>query len=199
MNKLKDVNNVAGFFTTYQTNNSTHFAELFGTDLTTADIQGLDFLLSDLYGERVLTNGLAEIFKKDGATECQNKIVFGSDVLFFEQWKQLKTTIENAIETNVNSPLTETKNITESRYGTSSGNNQNKTNAFDDTVNASNTDSSERADEHADTIERSEMIQRSNGLTPAENAVKVIEFARNNDFMNTLMHDIADYATLKVF
>lgn len=197
-NTLSKVNDIVGFFTQYQTNKPDHFAVLF-PNVTNDDISALNYLLSDVYGDRIITESYNRVFENNGAESCVNRIVSAVDMLFFEQWKQLKTTIENALKTDVKKPLIETKTINETREGNTSDNEQNKTNAFDDTLNPSDTDSSEHTSERADTIERTETTEKSNGKTPAENATVVIDFARNNDYLNIILNDIVSHCTISVF
>ena len=198
MKKLADVNNRIGFFSQYREIMLDNFTAIFG-ELENEQVRDLDFILSDNFGQRILTTNLAEILVNESAEDCMNRIIKSCNAFYFEQWKELKNSMLKALKTDVDKPLTDVHTMDESRVGSSTDNTQNKANAYDNVVTASDTDSTEVESEHSDSIERNELIQRSNGKTAAENAAKVISFVKNYDFLKMVCSDIADFATVKIY
>ena len=58
---IGDVNDIKGFFEKYNDVNNTHFVSLFGNP-TESDIETLDFILSDVFGGKVLIQKYADIY-----------------------------------------------------------------------------------------------------------------------------------------
>lgn len=199
--KLSTVTESQGFFTTYKTINITHYNNLFG-ELSESETTDLDNLLVDVYGDSLVLEKFSDIYTQEGALPCVTRLVKTCDLMFYEQWKKIKETIENGLLDDIENPLSETHISSET--GTNNTQNANTTTnkvyAFDSntpsdngkTENSSSTDNSTK-------IERSETIMKSNGLLKAENAQKVIDFARYNDFLSMVLTDIKNTVCLSVY
>ena len=199
--KLSTVTESQGFFTTYKILNITHFNNLFG-ELSESETTDLDNLLSDVYGDSLVLEKFSDIYNQSGALPCVTRLVKTCDLLFYTQWKKIKETIETGLLDNIEKPLTEEKIINET--GTNNSNNQNNTTnkvyAFDSTTPSDNgkTEFSGSSD-NSTNIKRTETSTKSNGLLKSENAQKVINFAKYNDFLLMLLTDIRNTVCLSIY
>lgn len=190
-----------GFFSVYKTVNNTHFIELFG-NLTEDQTTDLDNLLVDVFGDSWIMEKFANIYNSSGALNCVTRIIKTCDLLFYTQWKKIKETIENGLLDDIEKPLTETH--TSSQTGTNNTANANTTTnkvyAFDSSTPSDNgkTEFSGSSD-NSTNIERTETINKSNGLLKSENAQKVIDFAKYNDFLLMLLTDIKKTVCLSIY
>ena len=199
--KLSTVIKNQGFFTTYKTLNTTHFNSLFG-ELSESETTDLDNLLSDVYGDSLVLEKFCDIYDKSGALPCVTRLVKTCDMMFYEQWKKIKETITSGLLDDIEKPLTEEKTI--SQTGTNNTANANTTTnkvyAFDSNTPSDNgkTEFSGSSDNNT-TIERTEKTTKSNGLLKSENAQKVIDFAKYNDFLSMVLSDIKKTVCLSVY
>lgn len=199
--KLSTVTESQGFFTTYKIVNITHFNSLFG-ELTESETTDLDNLLSDVYGDSLVLEKFSDIYNQSGALPCVTRLVKTCDMMFYEQWKKIKETIANGLLDDIEKPLTETH--TSSQSGTNNTQNANTTTnkvyAFDSSTPSDNgkTEFSGSSD-NSTNIQRTETTQKSNGLLKSENAQKVIDFARYNDFLLMLLTDIKKTVCLSIY
>ena len=190
-----------GFFTVYKTVNNAHFIELFG-NLTESETTDLDNLLVDVYGDSLILERFSDIYNQSGALPCVTRLVKTCDIMFYNQWKKIKETINSGLLDDLGNPLTEEKTI--SQTGTNNTDNSNTTTnkvyAFDDNTPSDNgkTEFSGSSD-NSTTIERAEKTAKSNGLLKAENAKKVIDFARYNDFLEMVLSDIKIGSCLSIY
>ena len=190
-----------GFFSVYKTVNNTHFVDLFG-NLTENETTDLDNLLVDVFGDSLILEKFANIYNNSGALNCVTRMIKTCDLLFYTQWKKIKETIESGLLDDIEKPLTENKTINEK--GTNNTNNANNTTnkiyAFDSNIPSDNgkTEFSGNTDNNT-TIERTETTQKSNGLLKSENAQKVIDFAKYNDFLLMLLTDIKETICLSIY
>lgn len=190
-----------GFFSVYKTVNNAHFIELFG-NLTETETTDLDNLLVDIYGDSWILENFASIYQNSGALNCAARLVKTCDLLFYTQWKKIKETIENGLLGDIEKPLKEEKTISQS--GTNNTDNSNTTNnkvyAFDSSTPSDNgkTEFSGSSNNNT-TIERTETTLKSNGLLKSENAQKVIDFTKYNDFLLMLLTDIKNTVCLSVY
>ena len=190
-----------GFFSVYKTVNNAHFVELFG-NLTEEKTTDLDNLLVDVFGDSWIMEKFANIYNSSGALNCVTRIIKTCDLIFYNQWKKIKETIENGLSDNIENPLKEEKTI--SQTGTNNTANANTTTnkvyAFDSGTPSDNgkTEFSGSSD-NSTNIERTETINKSNGLLKSENAQKVIDFAKYNDFLLMLLTDIKKTVCLSVY
>ena len=175
------VNDIKGFFNTYHELKADNFNSLFG-NATESDIMTLDYCLSDLYGSRYLQSRFTDIFNNQSANNCIARIVILADKLYFENWLNTKQTIEKALLTDLDKPLTSEK--------TGENTTENKVNAFDSET-ASDSDNS--------THNYSETTQYSNGKTATQNAKTQIDFTRNNDFLEIIINDILSMCCLSIY
>ena len=175
------VNDIKGFFRTYQELRADNFSSLFG-EVTESDVMTLDYCLSDLYGSKYLQSRFTDIFNKQSANECMNRIVILADKLYFENWLNTKQTIEKALTTDLDKPLTSEK--------TGENTTENKVNAFD---------SETASDKDNTTHNYSETTQYSNGKTATQNAKTQIDFTRNNDFLEIIINDILSMCCLSIY
>ena len=199
--KLSEVTESQGFFTTYKTINITHFNTLFG-ELTENETTDLDNLLSDVYGDSLVLEKFSDIYDKSGALPCVTRLVKTCDILFYEQWKKIKETIANGLLDDIENPLTETH--MSSQTGTNNTQNTNTTTnqvyAFDsNTPSDSGKTGFSGSSDNTTKTERNETIMKSNGLLKAENAQKVIDFARYNDFLVMVLSDIKNTVCLSIY
>ena len=190
-----------GFFGVYKTINNTHFIELFG-NLTEEQTTDLDNLLVDVFGDSWILEKFSNIYNKSGGLSCVTRIVKTCDLLFYTQWKKIKETIENGLSDDIEKPLKEQKTITENGTNNTANTNTttNKVYAFDSSTPSDNgkTEFSGSSD-NSTNIERTETINKSNGLLKSENAQKVIDFAKYNDFLLMLLTDIKKTVCLSVY
>ena len=199
--KLSEVTESQGFFTTYKTINITHFNNLFG-ELSESEITDLDNLLVDVYGDSLVLEKFCDIYDKSGALPCVTRLVKTCDVLFYEEWKKIKETIENGLLDDLENPLTETHISIQT--GTNNTQNANTTTnqvyAFDSSTpsDSGKTGFSGSSDNTTKT-ESNETIMKSNGLLKAENAQKVIDFTKYNDFLVMVLSDIRDTVCLSIY
>lgn len=189
-----------GFFSVYKNVNNAHFAELFG-NLTEEQTTDLDNLLVDVFGDSWILEKFANIYNS-GALNCVTRMIRTCDLLFYTQWKKIKETIDSGLLDNLDNPLTEEKTI--SQTGTNNTDNSNTTTnkvyAFDSNTPSDNgkTEFSGSSDNNT-TIERTEKTAKSNGLLKSENAQKVIDFAKYNDFLLMVLTDIKKTVCLSVY
>lgn len=199
--KLSTVTESQGFFTTYKILNITHFNNLFG-ELSESETTDLDNLLVDVYGDSLVLEKFSDIYNKSGALPCVSRLVKTCDIMFYEQWKKIKETIESGLLDDIEKPLKENKTITEN--GTNNTENANSTTnqvyAFDSSTPSDNgkTQSSSSSD-NTSNIQRTETTEKSNGLLKSENAQKVIDFAKYNDFLVMLLSDIKNTVCLSIY
>ena len=190
-----------GFFSVYKTVNNSHFIELFG-NMTEEETTDLDNLLVDVFGDSWILEKFSDIYNKSGALSCVTKLVKTCDMIFYEQWLKIKKTIENGLPIDLDKPLKEEKSITESGTNNTANANTttNKVYAFDSNTPSDNgkTEYSSSAD-NTSNIQRTETTEKSNGLLKSENARKVIDFARYNDFLSMLLSDIKNTVCLSIY
>ena len=179
-----------GFFDTYNTIKHEHFIALFGEVVTTDDVNALDNLLIDTQGDRFLLKRYADMFIKSGAIATQNRIVKNCDRLFYDSWKAIKDSISKALTSDVSKPLGYSRHVETKR----DNDNLNKVYSFDSATPAN--DNASEIDENITTDER---IEKDNGKTASENAKKLIDFTRNNDFLDIILSDIAQNIALSIF
>lgn len=190
-----------GFFSVYKTVNNTHFVELFG-NLTEEQTIDLDNLLVDVFGDSWILEKFANIYNSSGALNCVTRMIKTCDLLFYTQWKKIKETIENGLSDDIEKPLKEQKTITENGTNNTANTNTttNKVYAFD---NAAPSDDGKTefsgSSDNSTTIERTETVNKSNGLLKSENAQKVIDFAKYNDFLLMLLTDIKKTVCLSIY
>lgn len=190
-----------GFFSIYKTVNNAHFVELFG-NLTETETTDLDNLLSDVFGDSWILEKFANIYNNSGALSCVTRMIKTCDLLFYTQWKNIKETIDSGLLDDIEKPLKEEKTI--SQTGTNNTDNSNTTNnkiyAFDSSTPSDNgkTEFSGSSNNNT-TIARTETTSKSNGLLKSENAQKVIDFARYNDFLLMLLEDIKNTVCLSIY
>ena len=190
-----------GFFSVYKTVSNAHFVELFG-DLTENETTDLDNLLVDVFGDSWILEKFADIYNSSGALNCVTRIIKTCDLIFYNQWLKIKSTIASGLLDDLDKPLTEEKTI--SQEGTNNTENANTTTnkiySFDSTAPSDNgkTEFSGSSD-NSTTIERTETVNKSNGLLKSENAQKVIDFAKYNDFLLMLLTDIKNTVCLSIY
>lgn len=190
-----------GFFSVYKTVNNAHFLELFG-NLTEEQTTDLDNLLVDVFGDSWILEKFANIYNSSGALNCVTRIIKTCDLIFYNQWKKIKETIDSGLSDDIEKPFSETH--ISSQTGTNNTANANTTTnkvyAFDSGTPSDNgkTEFSGSSD-NSTNIERTETINKSNGLLKSENAQKVIDFAKYNDFLLMLLTDIKKTVCLSVY
>lgn len=190
-----------GFFTTYKTLNTIHFNNLFG-ELSENETTDIDNLLSDVFGDSYILEKFADIYDKSGAISCVTRLVKTCDLIFYNQWVKIKETISSGLLDDIEKPLTETTSI--SQNGTNNTENLNNTTnkiyAFDsDTSNDNAKTEFTGSTDNNTTIERTETIEKSNGLLKSENAQKVIDFTKYNDFLMLVLTDIKNTVCLSIY
>ena len=187
---IETLQTIKGFFDTYNTIKHDHFISLFGVEVTDDDINALDNLLIDTQGDRFLLKRYADMFIKSSAIDTQNRIVENCDRLFFDSWKAAKDSISKALTTDVSKPLEYNRHVETKR----NNDNLNKVYSFD-----SATPANDNASETDETVTTDETIEKDNGKTASENAKKLIDFTRNNDFLDIILSDIAQNIALSIF
>lgn len=190
-----------GFFSVYKIVNNTHFVELFG-NLTEEQTTDLDNLLVDVFGDSWILEKYENIYNISGALPCVTRLVKTCDVLFYEQWQKTKETIKSGLSDDIEKPLKEEKTISQSGTNNTANANTttNKVYAFDSATPSDNgkTEFSGSSD-NSTNIERTETINKSNGLLKSENAQKLIDFARHNDFLLMVLTDIRKTVCLSIY
>ena len=190
---IGDINDIKGFFEKYSEIKPDNFNELF-ENATNADIQTMDYILSDLYGSKVLLSKYADMFDSSGADSTMQRIVLIADKMCFENWKAIKESIETALTQDMEKPLKSVKSVSSEKTGENAT--ENKVNAFDSET-ASDSDNSSH--NYTDNIETTETTSYSNGKTASENAKKFIDFANNNDFIENIIKDVLNVSCIDVF
>ena len=190
---IGDVNDISGFFEKYNTVNNEHFTSLFGIP-TENDIETMDFILSDVFGSKVLLQKYSDIMNNLGASVLMGRIVRIADNYFFNNWLAIKHSIETALNSDMSKPLESVKTIKTEKTG--SNETQNKLNAFDGST-ASDTDNSNNS--YTDNFSTTETNRYSNGKIPTENAKKQIDFIKNNDFIETILNDVVSLFCIDVY
>ena len=190
---IGDINDISGFFQKYNTVNNTHFVSLFGS-VAESDIESLDYILSDVFGGKVLIQKYADIYNKSGAGVLMDRIVSIADKYFYNNWLSFKQSIETAFNSNISKPLESEKTIETQKTGKNET--QNKLNAFDSTT-ASDTDRADNS--YNDNFSTTETTRYSNGKTPAENAKKQIDFTKNNDLIELIINDVVSICCIDVY
>ena len=175
------------FFTKYKESLSEHFSILFGDDVEESEVNALDLLLVDVYGERIIKKTLRNCYEKDGKETAVLRAVKECDLLNFESWKATKDFISEANNSSIIYPIKAKNERVTEREGEESDTTQNKENAFDNAVTASNTDSSESSGSHSETITVTETKERSNQKTVFSNASEGIEFTKHNDYLKIII------------
>ena len=199
--KLSTITESQGFFTTYKIVNITHFNSLFG-ELSESETTDLDNLLVDVYGDSLVLEKFSDIYNQSGALPCVTRLVKTCDMMFYEQWKKIKETITSGLSDDIEKPLKEQKTITEN--GTNNTQNANTTTnqvyAFDsNTPSDSGKTAFSGNSDNTTNIQRTETTDKSNGLLKSENAQKVIDFARYNDFLVMVLADIRNTVCLSIY
>ena len=190
---IGDVNDIKGFFDKYNNVNNTHFVSLF-ENTTESDIEALDFILSDVYGGKVLIQKYADIYNNRGADVLMGRIVSIADKYFYNNWLTFKQSIETAFNSDISKPLGSEKTIVTNKTGENET--QNKLNAFDSST-ASDTDKSNNR--YADNYSTTETTHYSNGKTPTENAKNQIDFIKNNDLIELIINDVVSICCIGVY
>ena len=190
---IGDVNDISGFFQKYNTVNNTHFTALFGNH-TESDIETLDFILSDVFGGKVLIQKYADIFNKSNADVLMGRIVSIADKYFYNNWLSFKQSIETAFNSDLSKPLESEKTIETEKTGENET--QNKLNAFDSST-ASDTDRADNS--YSDNFSTTETTHYSNGKTATENAKKQIDFTKNNDLIELIINDVVSICCIDVY
>src|SRR5574344_1743554 len=103
---------------------------------------------------------------------------------------------------DIEKPLTETTTINQN--GTNNTENQNNTTnkvyTFDsETPNDNGKTEFSGISDNNTTINRTETIEKNNCLLKSENAQKVIDFAKNNDFLLIVFNDIKNIVCLSIY
>ena len=190
-----------GFFSVYKTVNNAHFVDIFG-NLTEDETTDIDNLLVDVFGDSLIMEKYANIYITSGELNCVTRMIKNCDLLFYTQWKKIKETIENGLLDNIEKPLQETKTVTENGANNTQNTNTttNKVFAFDSNTPSDNdkTEYSSSTD-NTSNIQRTETTDKSNGLLKSENAQKVIDFAKYNDFLSMLLTDIKNTVCLSIY
>lgn len=175
---LAEINETTGFFTRYKSLFSERFILLFG-DITAGEITDLDNLLTDIYGDRYIDNCYQIILDTGGAV--MDRIIKRCNSMLFDSWQAVKTSIDKVLTSDIEKPLKSSKTV-----DNTSTNNEN---SFD----------SSTANEVSNNVfSGTETTSYSNGKTPAENATKLFNFVKYNDFLQIILKDIADVATLNI-
>ena len=190
---IGDVNDIKGFFDKYNDVNNIHFVSLFENP-TESDIKALDFILSDVFGGKVLIQKYADIYNKSGADVLMERIVSIADKYCYDNWLTFKHSIETAFNFNLSKPLESEKTIETKKTGENET--QNKLNAFDSSI-ASDTDKSNNI--YSDNYTTTETTHYSNGKTPTENAKKQIDFTKNNDLIELIINDVVSICCIDVY
>ena len=190
---IGDVNDVCGFFEKYNTVNNEHFTSLFGNP-TENEIKTMDYILSDVFGSKVLLQKYSDIKNSLGASVLMGRIVHIADNYFYNNWLAIKHSIETALNSDMSKPLESVTTIETQKTG--SNETQNKLNAFDGST-ASDTDNSNNS--YNDNFSTTETKRYSNGKIPTENAKKQIDFIKNNDFIETILNDVVSISCLDVY
>ena len=190
-----------GFFSVYKNVNNTHFVELFG-NLTEEQTTDLDNLLVDVFGESWILEKFANIYNNSGALNCVTRIIKTCDLIFYNQWKKIKETIDSGLIDDIEKPLKEEKTISQSGTNNTANANTttNKVYAFDSNTPSDNgkTEFSGSSD-NSTNIERTETTQNCNGLLKSENAQKVIDFTKYNDFLLMVLTDVRNTVCISIY
>lgn len=191
---LNDITAIKGFFVAFKETLPDMFTELFG-DVSGSDVEVMDFALNDWYGNRIIIERYANIFREKGAAKCLERLAYVCGKVHFDAWLAAKNAVAAVLNSDVNIPNGYLKTITEKED--TQDERQDKTNAFDDTETASDTDNSTTKGERG--LNRTESLENNGTSDKLDVAEKKINFAMNNDFMEIVCEDIANHCSLSVY
>lgn len=183
-----------GFFAGMKTQYPTVFNDIFG-DVSDDEIEVMDWTLSNNWGDRLLVKAYRNF---DVATEALAQLVRVCVMMYSTQWKQITHTIEKAGDIDVLQPINEKRHTVENNNASDTDTTQDKTNAFDITEEASDTNSSTRNGSSERTIDRTVEIQRS-GASSFANLSEALAFGKEFIALNMIMNDIVNISTIDIF
>ncbi len=190
-NTIGIINDIKGFFTTYSEENGADFSTLF-PNAGESDITALDYLLSDVHGNRPLTAKYSKLFDDKGAGETMKRIVLLCDKMYFDSWVASQKAIADSLNQSVATPFKSKRKYDSKRKGDSESERQDQLNAFDGET-ASDTSSTATTGETNNTINDVETKEYTNGRLAVQNAGDVIDFTRNNEFLEIMLNDIVGF------
>lgn len=182
------------FFTIYNVVKSEHLKAVFG-EISGDEITALDNLFIDVFGDRIVTKRLTEIYNNDGETVATTRAINAVDLLCYDNWIVLKSNLAKISDFDIEKPYKET--TTRELERDTDSITQNSENAFDDVENDSNTDKS-NTDINENVNETIAKVYSGN-RTAIENACSLIDFTRHNDFVKIVLSDIADNVSLSIY
>lgn len=191
------LNDRSGFFTRYNALYNTNFQNLFG-ELSTSQITDLDNLLSDVKGDKILIGKWVKLLNQTSANDTMDRIVKTANLICFDGWKAIKTSIDSALETDVTKPDVQIETIEQSTTSENGETTENKVYGYDSTT-ASDDSKNIVSGSGGGTLDSTKTIEKSNGELATENTKKVIDFARYNDFLIIILSDISEIMGLSVF
>lgn len=204
--RLSTVIDIDGFFSKYKAERSEHFISLFG-DISAHDVQSLDYLLSDIYGDMALYRKFAEMVENNQTTDIiVGRMVRDCDTRYYELWLSIKQAIERGEIKEYDAPFKERRTYNETRENIADSANvskaSNKVYGYDSVDNATNesgvdTDTTLNQTESGN-IDTVEVINRSNNLLPTDVAQSQIDFSRNNLFLDFVFTDIIECLCLPI-
>ena len=198
---IEELNGVCGFFTKYNEINNTNFQQLFG-ELSASEIIDLDNLLTDVQGEKLLQKKWNDIFENQNANNAMTRIVKTCNLLHFDGWLKIKNSVLAGLSTDVTKPIDETETIEQSTSDNTENSNTDTNKVFGfDSETASNDTITETSgtNDVTGSLDRTKTVSKSNGKLASENAEKVIDFARYNDFLTIVLADISDVMGLSIY
>ena len=193
---LGDLNEQYGIFRAYKELYPEHFTELFADSM---EDTGLDTTLIFQHGDRRLVSRIARMLNDSDAktaAEYSAKII---DNNMYESWKAVRGAVSAGLNFDVESPYKRTLHTETNRSGNRESDTQNKQNAFDDTVNASDTDSAHSIGTNQENFTSDVTETKSNGKTTAENSADLVRFASDIQFITKVLKDTAGLLSLDIY
>ena len=185
---LFDVFKNKGFFSAYNELKPIHFLELF-PGITIDDINALNYLLLDVYGDRILLSRYESIYNEN-SDDFFSRIISNIDTLHFDNWKKTQSTIKTLNNENA---LTSHKEIRETENNRQNEN-LNKVYSYDNDLPVNDNGNNSSSD-FMETI----TINKTGDKSKIENVKEFIDFTRNHQFLDIMLYDIIDTLTLSIY
>lgn len=194
MKTFNDVQKQHGFFNQYSIEYYDNLIELF-PDITSEQVETLDTILLR-YGDKLLLKQYNNLYMSRGSEWFMKMLCHEINLICFEKWKKLQE--QYSLEFNPQNPLKRTKTVEETKGISKDETTENKLFAYNSET-ASDKDTSILTGDNSETIERQETIEYSNGKLPNENAVSLIDFYTNNNYIESMCNDIVGYCTIDIY
>lgn len=195
-NTFGDLTKNGGIFAKYNALYSTETKEIFGDDITTADIETIDNIMFDKYFDRTLKGFYQTMYDDEEITENNiiEMICKKCKMLFNTQWVAIKNSIDKVINSDVEKPFNYVKSITQDIDGENGT--TNKVFAYDSETAVNDNSNSFTEDK---TIETTETQNYSANTFVSDNAKKQFNFIKYNNLLDMIFEDVINICCLDIY